>query len=110
MPRSGGAEVHRTAHGSQASQTWKLSGGLRAIVEDLTDDVILPSGGANSGVSRAMLLAGENSQAGVTKSEVSNSIDPDHSMKLGDKCFAEVNNGDLAWWFINHEIPVVFRQ
>ena len=110
MPRSGGTEAHRTAHGSQASQTWKLSGGLRAIVEDLTDNVILPSGGANSGVSRAMLLAGENSQADVTKSEVSNSIDPDHWMKLGDKRFAEVNDGDLAWWFINHEIPIVFRR
>ncbi len=109
MARSGGAKVHSTAHGSQASQTWKLSGGLRAIVEDLTDNVILPSGGANSGVSRAMLLVGENSQADVTKSEVSNSIDPDHWMKLSDKRFTEVNNGDLAWWFINHEITVVFQ-
>jgi hypothetical protein len=97
VPRSGGAEVHGTAHGSQTSQTWKLSRGLRAIVEDLPDNVILPSGGANSGVSRAMLLAGENSQADMTKSEVSNSIDPDHWMKLGDKHFAEVNYGDLVW-------------
>jgi hypothetical protein len=62
VPRSGGAEVHSTAHGSQASQTWKLSGGLRAIVEDLTDNVILPSRGANSGVSRAMLLAGRTAK------------------------------------------------
>jgi hypothetical protein len=105
-----GAAVHCTAHCSQASQTWKLSGGLRAIVEDLTDVVILPSRGANSGVFRAMLLAGENSQADMTKSEVSNSIDPDHWMKLGDKCLSEVNDGDLAWWFINHKIPIVFQQ
>jgi hypothetical protein len=78
-------------------------------VEDLTDNVNSPSAGANFGVSRAMLLAGENSQADVTKSQVSNSIDPGHWMKLGDKRFTEVNNGDLVLWFINHNIAIVFR-
>ena len=108
VPRSGGAQELGTAPGSQASNTWKLSGGLRNIVQGLPDETILPSGGANSGVSRAMLLAGGTSQADVTKSEVFNSNDPDHWMKLGDKRYADVNDGDLNAWFEHHEIPVIF--
>ena len=60
----------------------------------VTKDVILSSGGAYSGVSKAMLLAGGNKQTDATLSEVHNSSNQDHWMKLGDNCFANTNNGD----------------
>jgi hypothetical protein len=57
-----------------------------------------------------MLLAGGNKQADVTQAEVHNSTDQEHWMKLGDKRFTDVNDGDLLSWFINHEIPIIFRK
>jgi hypothetical protein len=57
-----------------------------------------------------MLLAGGNKQADVTQAEVHNSTDQEYWMKLGDKRFTDVNDGDLLSWFINHEIPIIFRK
>ena len=87
------------------------TGGLSDIIQDLPDRVIHASGGANSGVSRSMLLAGrDGSQRDVNAAITYNSTDQTAWEKLGPHKFADVNDGDLAEWFIGHSIPLLFKK
>ena len=93
------------------TRAWLKRGGLTAIVEELPDRRILPSGGANSGISRSMLLAGSgDKQRDVGQAIVNNSNDPQAWTKLGHLVFKDANDGDLAEWMIGHAIGVLFHR
>jgi hypothetical protein len=89
----------------------------------------LSGGGANSGVSRSMLSAGENShsdQVGSARynskdlhtysqrdfrgAQVYNNPEVGAWLKLGTLLFLSCNDGDLVEWMIGHEISVIFKK
>jgi hypothetical protein len=86
-------------------------------------------GGANSGVPRSMLTAGENSlsnQAGSAKNnskdlhtysqrdfrgaQVYNNEQNGAWLKLGPLPFQDCNDGDLAEWMVRHEIEFTCKR
>ena len=94
-----------------SNKHWTQGGGLNKIVQDIPDQAIHTSGGANSGIARTMLLAGDDgSQRNVNAALTYNSSDLSAWEKLGPHKFSDVNDGDLAEWFIGHSIPVLFQK